>query len=110
MKLYHATYRQYLESIFSNGLNGDYGIKNWEDSKSRVIYLATEPELAIAFAESSESVPDEFLDNIVVLEVDSSELDIEKLFIDENIIFDPDEDIYSFEYHGAIQPELIHII
>jgi hypothetical protein len=78
--LYHATYRQYLNSIFIYGLGGISQIKNFSESKSGVIYLATTPELAEAFAESSETAPEEFLFDIVVLEIDVSGLDMSKLY------------------------------
>lgn len=105
-KLYHATYRQFLKSIKANGL-GKTRRKMWTDSKRGVVYLADDPETAVSYAEEAEWLdeiddPDKYLDNIIVLEVDVSGLDKNKLFVDENVLLDEDEEACTYEYHGII--------
>lgn len=104
MKLYHATYKPRLRSIFQFGL-GAKSKKNWEDSKKGVVYLADDPDEAESYAEVAEFVPGEYLDLIVILEVDSNTLDPDLLFNDENVI----DGNSTYEYHGIIAPEDLKI-
>lgn len=113
-KLYHATYKQFLKSIQANGL-GKTENKMWNDSKSRVVYLATEPWVAESYAEEAEWLdavedPGEWLDNIIILEVDASKLDKTKLSIDENVLLDDGEEPSTWEYHGIIDFSLCKIL
>ena len=68
----------------------------WSDSKGRgVVYLSTDPSVAYSYAEEAEWLdsiedPDIYLDNIVVLKIDTSKLDKEKLFKDDNVLTDED--------------------
>ena len=112
-KLYHATYRQFLNSIKKKGL-GNTKKKMWSDSKPGVVYLADDPWAAESYAEESEYIdsvedPDDYLDNIIILEVDTSKLDSSKLYIDENVLLDADEENSTWEYHGIIPWEAIKI-
>jgi len=112
-KLYHATYRQFLNSIKKKGL-GNTKRKMWSDSKPGVVYLADDPWVAESYAEESEYIdsvedPDDYLDNIIILEVDVSNLDSSKLYIDENVILDDGELNSTWEYHGVIPWEVIKI-
>lgn len=106
--LYHATYRQFLNSIKKRGL-GNTARKMWSDSKGRgVVYLAVEPEIAYSYAEEAEWLdevddPDRYIDNIIVLKIDASKLDKSKLYVDENVM-DSDS---TFEYHGIIPYEYV---
>jgi hypothetical protein len=100
--LYHATYEPLLGSIKTKGL-GVTSETNWEDSKPGVVYLALDPLVAESYAETSERVPEEWLDQIVVLKIRTSNLDSNKLFSDENVIDGQD----TLEYHGVIPPENI---
>ena len=100
--LYHATYAPLLDSIRKNGL-GATGRTNWEDSRKGVVYLAKTPEVAESYAETSETVPEEWLDQIVILKIDKSRLNPDRLFADQNVI-DGDD---TLEYHGIISPENI---
>ena len=100
--LYHATYKPLLGSIKINGL-GATSRTNWEDSKPGVVYLAYDPDVAESYAETSERVPEEWLDQIVVLKINTSNLDPSKLLSDKNVIDGQD----TLEYHGIIPPENI---
>lgn len=111
-KLYHATYRQFLDSIKANGL-GNTNNKMWTDSKQGVVYLAQEPWEAESYAEEAEWLDDkediyDYLDNIVILEIDTSKLDINNLMRDKNLLPGGDEAI-GFEYHGIIPWEACEI-
>lgn len=96
--LYHATYRPRLKSIKLKGL-GAGGKRNWEDSKSGAIYLALDPNVAESYAESSDMVPDEWLDQIVILKISTAGLDSSKFSIDSNV---QDNAGDTVEYHGVI--------
>jgi hypothetical protein len=103
--LYHATYRPYLQSIMAQGLHGNSGNKNWEDSQDDSVYLSTDYNIAQSFAETSDSIPDEYFDEIIVLGIDRKQLDQKLLILDRNI---QDNDGYSFEYRGVIPPSAIN--
>ena len=104
MKLYHATYEDLIPSIERFGLGGSSSGYEWEDSKKGVVYLATDPEIAISYAETNDEVPEDWLDNIVVFEVDSDKLDSYKLNVDQNV---QDNDGSTYEYHGIIPMRLL---
>jgi hypothetical protein len=96
--LYHATYKPRLKSIKLRGL-GAGGKRNWEDSKRGIVYLAIDPEVAVSYAESSDMVPDDWLDEIIVLEIPIAVLDKSKLILDQNVIGNEGD---TLEYHGII--------
>lgn len=96
--LYHATYRPFLDSIRKNGLGGKGAQTQWEDSKPGYVYLAKDPEVAMSHAEANEEVPDEYIDNIVVLKIDTNKLDPNNLEDDPNVI----EDDSTLAYKGVI--------
>lgn len=105
-KLYHATYRPFLDSIKENGLGATEN-KMWGDSKHRVVYLANDPWVAESYAECAEfldELSDEQLElyEIVILEIDANQLDLDKLFVDENVILEEDEENATWEYHDII--------
>ena len=97
--LYHATYRPLLKSIRSHGLGGDKAQAKWEDSKPGVVYLAIDPNVAESYAESSDVVPEDWLDEIVIIKIAASKLDQSRLFIDQNV---QDNAGDTLEYHGVI--------
>lgn len=112
MKLYHATYGAYLDSILEKGLIPNYKT-NW-DFSGRSIYLTDDPDIAQDFAETADMAPEEYLNDIVILEVDLNDLDQDKLTLDDNITQCEDEDDedcqpYSFQYNGTIKPQLLTI-
>lgn len=102
--LFHATYREHLDSILQWGLGGapEPVAKNYEDSQVGVVYLATSADVALSYAETSDAVPEDWLEDIVVLQVDASRLDASKLFADRNVLRECEE---GEEREGA--PETI---
>jgi hypothetical protein len=64
-----------------------------------VVYLARDPEVARSYAETSDMVPEEWLDAIVILAIDASRLDSRKLRQDRNV----QDDDSTLEYHGVIK-------
>lgn len=95
--LYHATYAPLLESIKKHGLDTKKGKKSWEDSIPGYVYLAKTKEVAISYAETSDAVSEEWLDQIVVLKIDIEKIDSGKLYVDANAI-----DGDTLEYRGII--------
>jgi hypothetical protein len=97
--LYHATYKPLIKNIKKFGLGGNpKKRKNWEDSKD-VVYLANDPDVAESYAEESELVNEDWLDEIVIFKIDTNNLDINLLKNDKNVRND-DQD--TFEYYGII--------
>lgn len=84
----------------------------YEDSKPGVVYLANEPEVAESYAECSDWIEeqDEADDlDIIIIEVDADKLDLNKLYVDENVLLDEDEENATWEYHGIIPWEACKI-
>ncbi len=104
--LYHATYRPLLKSIKKHGLGGDRAQAKWEDSKPGVVYLALDPNVAESYAESSDAVPDEWLDEIVILKVSTAGLDLSRLMTDTNVLDNAGD---TLEYHGVIPANLVSL-
>ena len=96
--LYHATYKPFLDSITKNGLGGSGAQTQWEDSKPGYVYLAKDPLVAVSHAEANEQVPDEYIDNIVVLSIDTNKLDPNNLEDDPNV----QDDDSTLAYKGII--------
>lgn len=105
--LYHATYKPLLDNIRKTGLGGT---KNawWEDSVQGVVYLADDPDIAESYAEANDNVDDKWLDEIVIFEVNVSDIDASKLCVDENVR--SDEPPHTYEYHGTIPYSALRII
>ena len=97
--LYHATYKPLLKKIKEHGLNTTMSKKNWEDSKPGVVYLAVDPDVAESYAETNDVVSDDWLDQIIILKIDTSKLDKQKIKPDSNVRNDDND---TLEYHGAI--------
>ena len=97
--LYHATYKPLLAKIQASGLDTSKSKRAWEDSKPGLVYLAKDIDVAGSYAESSEMVPDSWIDNIIVLHIDASKLDPSKLSIDRNV---QDNEGDTLEYDGVI--------
>jgi hypothetical protein len=97
--LYHATYKQKINKIKLYGLDNTKTIKAWDDSKLGTVYLSTDPNVAASYAEASDKVPDPYLDNIVILHIDTAQLDLNKLNLDENVIDNKGDTI---EYNDVI--------
>jgi hypothetical protein len=113
--LYHATYRPLMTSIEEKGIvPGGVDYKNFDWSKD-FVYLAANSENAISFIECSENedIPEDWLDDIVVVSIDVSKLDRSKLFRDENwnpSMSDNEPDGWqSYQYSGTIPPDAINL-
>ena len=107
--LYHATYKALLPSIRQNGL-GNSKIKMWENSKSNVVYLANNPDIAESYAEISENIPNQnWLDEIIIFQINKKYLNKNKLFVDENVLLNQNEEPSTFEYHGIIPFDCLQI-
>ena len=84
--LYHATYRVHKPSIEKVGLKKDSDHKNWEDSEKGKIYLAKSPEVALSYAETSDSAPEKHYNSgIVVYKVKKEHLNPEHINSDQNV-------------------------
>lgn len=92
--LYHATYKPYWEEIKKEGFIKPGKHSNWPDifKTYRYIYLSTDYDNAYSYAETAEDVPEGYLDQIVVLEIDADKLDIDHISADENQIYDSADD------------------
>lgn len=114
-KLYHATYRPLLRSIKKHGIvPGGKRFKNFDWSKN-FVYLAEQPENAISFVEVAENddIPEDWIDDIVVLEVDVSKLNLTKMAPDENwnpAVADDEVGYRSFQYDGIIPTDAIKVL
>lgn len=111
MILYHATYKQHLQSILQWGLGGSPKRmrRNYEDSRPGVTYLATSADVAFSYAETSDLVPEAWLDDIVVLRIDADQLDAKKLLGDANVLLDAGQAGDTLEYHGSISVDAISL-
>ncbi len=106
--LYHATYQRFVESIKAHGLGGEHAAKNkmWQDSKDGLVYLATDDQVALSFAGTSENATDEDIDQIVLLKINTKNLFVHKFSLDENIVDNYGD---SLQYNGVIPVEAITI-
>ena len=91
MKLYHATFMRFYDSIMEHGLGGEHvREKTYSFSVDGLVYLATNPSIAESYAECCELVEDIEGElpkdlTIVVFEIDCSFLDMTKLRADDNV-------------------------
>ena len=89
-----------LKKIKEFGLDSSRGRQLWDDSVKGYTYLSDDKDYAASFAESTDAeIPDSWIDNIIILTIDTNRIDKEKLFIDAN---NTDEQNSTFEYHGVI--------
>jgi hypothetical protein len=65
-----------------------------------------DPDVAESYAETSEAVPDEWLDEIVILKISTAGLDRSNLKIDANVL---DNEGDTLEYHGVIPANLVSL-
>ena len=97
--LYHATYRPLLNRIKEIGLDTSNVKNNWDDSIHGYVYLALDPYVAESYAEESEMVPESWLDEIIILRIDTDKIDKSNLYIDQNV---QDNEGDTLEYRGVI--------
>jgi hypothetical protein len=107
--LYHATYKPLLNSIKKNGLGNTKRVF-WEDSVPGVVYLAIDDAIAESYAETADSVNEDWLDEIIIFKIAVKDLDLSKLLIDKNVKTDGIDDTTTFEYHGVIPYSKLQII
>lgn len=106
--LYHATYKALLPSIRKKGL-GNTQRTFWEDSKPGVVYLADDPNVAQSYAEANQNCAEEWIDDIIIFQINKNYLDKSKLFIDKNVIVDINDSATTYEYHGIIPFDMLQI-
>lgn len=95
--LYHATFKALLPSIKKRGIiSGGSKYRNF-DNTERGVYLGYSAEYAGSMVEASENdnIPEEWFDEIVILSIDTSKLNLDKLDRDPNVL--PQEDEYNDE-------------
>lgn len=76
--LYHATYGPLMEKIQKEGLRLPEGKSNWDMYAGEYIYLAANPYIAESYAETADYVPDEWINDIVTLEVTVDTNDVQR--------------------------------
>lgn len=108
--LYHATYTHYLKSIKRFGLGSEVRRRSWESSRPGVVCLASDKDEAYSYAEIADTVPDTWHDRIVVLAVNTADLNKSKIFPDTNIKLDPGQKPTCFEYRGTISFEKLSVV
>jgi len=109
--LYHATYRVNVNSIFQQGLIPRY-ICVWKECENGV-YLANDPYEAASYpeiADENEDIPDEWLENIAVLQIDTMYLDIALLERDPHRIWEKTENPTCWIYRGSIPSEALTLL
>lgn len=110
--LYHATYAPYYKKIKQDGYIKAGVNKNWSISGD-FIYLCRHFDNAVDYAETAEEVPEEYLDEIIVLKIDTDKLELDKLDIDHNQVYGYDynvedlDNIEEFEYSADIPVDAI---
>jgi hypothetical protein len=101
--LYHATYKPLLKKIKLEGLGGISTKPMWNDSKRGVVYLAKNKDVAASYAEialdENDNIPESWEEKIVVLTINTSYLNPDKLFVDTNVL---DNEGDTLEYEGII--------
>lgn len=90
--VYHATYKPYWEEIKKEGFIKPGKHQNWNISQS-YIYLSKDYYNALSYAETAEDVPEELLNQIIVLEIDADKLDVDHLDPDHNQVYDYDGEV-----------------
>lgn len=92
--LYHATYKPYWEEIKKEGFIRPGAHQNWGDTfKTKDnIYLSKDYYNALSYAETAEEVPEELLNQIIILEISADKLDINHLDPDYNQVYDYDSE------------------
>ena len=102
--LYHATFRVNLASIKKLGL-GAKQVKNWDISKTGVVYFSADPFTAQSYCEAAENVSDYKYDSgIVVLAVRKP--DAANIRFDGNI--QGTDNCYT--YGGVLNPNNIYVV
>lgn len=108
MHLYHVTFKDHVDSIFEHGLGAFADVnRNFECSNAKV-YLSTNIVEAEDYVMSSNTFIDRDLadeNDLVVLVVESHDLDQDALWFDHNVPFTRS----SYQYHKIIPPSAVKI-
>lgn len=116
--LYHGTFNQLAISIERDGIvPGGNDIQNFIGIEKGV-YLGLTPDYAGSMVEATENenIPEDWFDDIVIITIDTSKLDLTKLDRDPNVApqedeyddsIPADETIYSFIYRDVISKDAI---
>jgi hypothetical protein len=109
--LYHATYKCNLDSIKEKGLIPGFS-NNWDGMQdSNAVYLAIDEDVAESYAEVAQDEMDEdnpcYDSEIIVLKIDTSQLDLNKFGKDVNVL-DDDEEMSTVAYYGEIPNSAIN--
>ena len=101
--LYHSTFKSDLESIKQKGLDpySDGITKCWTGCENGV-YLHSDADASASYPEVADNpdIPDEWFDDIIALEIDTTSLNKNLFVQDPNL---PEgENIDSFLYRGTI--------
>lgn len=108
MIYYHATRECFIKSIMEKGLMPQNHFSYDGQVMSGVIYLTPDYDIAESFAEAADNISDSIYKSpIVILQVDSKNLDEERFCEDENIILNPGEQPYTFAYKGSIPAKFL---
>lgn len=112
--LYHATFRRNIEGIKKFGIKS-MNEKNWEDAIDGLVCLATDPYNAESYCEvAADMSNDETLceEDIIVFGIKEEDLNLKnyELIPDPNILFEKDEEIYSYVYTGIIPADKLYVI
>lgn len=100
MKFYHATYRNNLQSILKEGLNPEIKEHNWKGYYvDNLIFLAFDPYTAIDFAKTADNYNKQ---EVVVLEIDSKDINLNDLRYDWNVKCRTVRDINTIAYANRI--------
>jgi len=110
--LYHATYECNLDSIKEKGLIPGFS-NNWDGMQdSNAVYLALDEDVAESYAEVAQDEMDEdnpcYDSEIIVLEIDTSQLDLNKFGKDVNILDNEEELPATIAYYGEIPSSAIN--
>lgn len=113
--LYHATYKKNLPSIIKNGLiPGTKDRCNWDGiCCDGYVFLALDPEAAISYAETADRALDDDINNIVLIGIRASDLNLSDemahVWYDWNNKCDMPDDINSLAYDENISPDKLII-
>ena len=104
MKLYHATYAKTLASIQKNGLKPNmphnWGVGLYGYDLSDKIFLSFSPAVSEDYLSTSDTYKED--EDIIVLEIDTKDIDLNKCEYDWNNRCECTEDINSVAYEGTI--------
>jgi len=107
--LYHGTFNALVPEIELKGLI-PFGTqyRNYEDIDEGV-YLTNDWNFAGSMVESTENtnIPDGWIEEVVILAIDTRKLDKSKFDKDPNVNMPEDDEFRSYIYRGNIPPDAI---